>query len=376
MTKRKISILFAVGCLNCVDSNSTNLYTEVNFINLNYRLLFMRVLFLNFSIFLALLFVPVSGYADGNFGELSTIATNLGFKQADQKKLLAGKIITADLPETTDNMLAQSFAIYAPMYTYKIADLVLSARIFEADTNVIASGRINPRKIDASLAKAKFTSADIAELKQLKNFTGGNTFNLSTKEIAKLRASRQTSTKGLSKVYRDILAARMKAYLKSGINGVADYDRGEGVKASVKNDLVAMTKASTQLAKDAPGVYRSFLEYPKNQSLHIEHGFFWVKRKVQNRPTFVLEHRILERSPASLIILRREFFVGHSYNAAQAVSGAFTVSNKGTLVFSTIRSSSDQVAGFMSSTRHAVGRKMMRDEIVTRFKNLRKRFAK
>lgn len=38
------------------------------------------------------------------------------------------------------NMLAQSFAIYAPMYTYKLADLVLSARVFEADTNVILQG--------------------------------------------------------------------------------------------------------------------------------------------------------------------------------------------------------------------------------------------
>jgi hypothetical protein len=335
----------------------------------------MRVLILNFSIFLALLFVPVSGYAAGNFGELSTIATSLGFKQADQKKLLAGKIITADLPETTDNMLAQSFAIYAPMYTYKLADLVLSTRVFDADTNVIASGRIDPLKIDVSLAKAKFTSADVTELKQLKNFTGGNAFNLSTKEIAQLRAARQTSTEGLSNVYRDILAERMKAYLESGINGVAAYDRGKGVKVSVKSDLVAMTKASTLLAKDAPGLYRTFLEYPENQSLHIEHGFFWVKRKVQNRPTFVLEHRILEEGPANLTILRREFFVGHSYNAAQAVSGAFTVSNKGTLVFSTMRTSSDQIAGFTSGARHAADRKIMRDEMVTRFKNLRKRFA-
>jgi len=65
-------------------------------------------------------------------------------------------------------MLAASFAIYAPMYTYKIGDLALSERIFGADTNVIASGRIDPLKIEASLYKAKFTSADADELTQLK----------------------------------------------------------------------------------------------------------------------------------------------------------------------------------------------------------------
>ena len=333
----------------------------------------------NFRIFLIVLLVSISGYAYGDFGELSSIATGLGFKQEDEKKLLSGEIITADLPETTDKMLAQSFAIYAPMYSYKIADLVLSERAFEADTNVIASGRINPLKIEASLAKAKFTSADADELKQLKKFNGGESFNLSSEEIARLRksiTSGQTSTQALSRVYRDILAGRMKAYLKSGILGVAPFDRGKGIKVSAASDLEAMTKASTLLVTGAPGLYRTFLDYPKNQSTHIEHGFFWVKRKVDKRPAFVLEHRILERGPASLNILRREFFVGHSYNAAQAISGAFTIANEGTLIFSTMRRSSDQFAESKSRSRHALAREKMRNEVVTRFKNLRKHFAK
>ena len=339
----------------------------------------MCAIILNSRIFLVLLFVSVSGYAYGDFGELSSIASSLGFKQEDKKKLLSGEIMTANLPETTDKILAESFALYAPMYTYKIGDLVFSERVFAADTNVIASGRIDPLKIETSLSKAKFTSADADELKLLKNFTGGDNFNLSSEEIAMLRTaitSGQTSAKALSKVYRHILAGRMKAYLKAGILGVASYDRGKGNKTSVVNDLEAMTKASKLLAKDTPGLYRTFLDYPKDQSLHIEHGFFWVKRKIQKRPAFVLEHRILERGPASLTILRREFFVGHSYNAAQAISGAYTISNKGTLIFSTIRSSSDQVAGSLSGTRHIIARKMMRNEIVARFKNWRKRFAK
>ncbi len=339
----------------------------------------MRALNLNYRTVLVLLIVCVSGYAYGDFGELSNIATSLGFKQEDEKKLLTGEVITADLPETTDNMLAEAFAIYAPMYTYKIGDLVLSDQVFAADTHVLASGRINPLKIEASLAKAQFTSADAGELKQLKNFTGGETFNLSSEEIAKLRAaikSGQTTPKALSRVYRGILAGRMKAYLKAGIHGVAPYDRGKGILASAASDLEAMTKAATLLATGAPGLYRSFLDYPKNQSLHLEQAFFWVKRKIDKRPAFVLEHRILERGPASVNILRREFFVGHTYNAAQAISGAFTIANKGTLVFSTMRSTSDQVAGSKNGMRHIKARKAMRDELVTRFKNMRKQFAK
>jgi len=34
----------------------------------------------------------------------------------------------------------------------------------------------------------------------------------------------------------------------------------------------------------------------------------------------------------------------------------------------------DQVAGFMQGTRHSVGRGMMRDELVAKFKALRKKY--
>ncbi|MFZ2170040.1 MAG: hypothetical protein WAW61_10435, partial [Methylococcaceae bacterium] len=65
-----------------------------------------------------------------------------------------------------------------------------------------------------------------------------------------------------------------------------------------------------------------------------------------------------------------------SYDAAQTISGAYTISSKGTLFFSTVRSSTDRVAGLMSGPRHTIARKMMRDELIARFKNMRKRFAK
>lgn len=326
------------------------------------------------------LLLSLGATAHGDFGELSSIASGLGFKPEDEQKLLAGEIISADLPETTEKMLAQSFAIYAPIHTYKIADLVLSERVFQADTNVLASGRIDPKNIAKSLAKASFNNKETDELNTLKGFVGGDDFNLSDTELAQLGKAvkaGQTNAKALSKVYRAILVGRMQAYLKSGIAGIAPYQRDSGKQSSAADDLLAMTKASTLLATGAPGLYRSFLDYPNNQSSHLEHGFFWVKRKVQERPTFVLEHRILEHSPAGgLTIMRREFFVGHSYNAAQAISGAYTISNKGTLLFSTIRSASDQVQGAMGSVRHAIARKLMTDELTLRFKNLRKLFAK
>jgi len=86
----------------------------------------MRLLILNVRIFLVLMIVSVSGYATAISCELSSIAASLGFKTRGWgKNCCPAKIITADLPETTDKMLAESFAIYAPMYTYKIGDLVL-----------------------------------------------------------------------------------------------------------------------------------------------------------------------------------------------------------------------------------------------------------
>jgi hypothetical protein len=45
--------------------------------------------------------------------------------------------------------------------------------------------------------------------------------------------------------------------------------------------------------------------------------FFWLIREVQSRPSAIFAHRVKLEMSASELILSRQFYAGHSYNANQ-----------------------------------------------------------
>ena len=74
--------------------------------------------------------------------------------------------------------------------------------------------------------------------------------------------------------------------------------------------------------------------------------------------------------PQGAIMVERQFYVGHSYNSLQTITGCIAVPG-GSLVFHSNHTSTDQVAGFGSGLRHSIGRDQMRDETFAGFEQLR-----
>lgn len=136
-----------------------------------------------------------------------------------------------------------------------------------------------------------------------------------------------------------------------------------------------MTESMVLLDAHEPALYQAFLQYPKLQVADVETDFFWIKKWAGDRPVITLAHRIIKSDPDRMVVLRREFYVGHSFNAEQWVAGFFPLP-QGTIFFSANRTTSDRLAGFGSSLRHKIGRDMMRDELVKRFNNLRRMFGR
>jgi hypothetical protein len=71
------------------------------------------------------------------------------------------------------------------------------------------------------------------------------------------------------------------------------------------------------------------------------------------------------------IIVSRQFYVGHSYNSSHVVAGGLPYKD-GTLVFYSIRSSTDQVAGIGSSLKHSIGREQMKKTMIKRLQRINK----
>jgi len=74
---------------------------------------------------------------------------------------------------------------------------------------------------------------------------------------------------------------------------------------------------------------------------------------------------------ADLVIeVERYFYVGHSYNAGQIITGAVAYQD-GVLVFATSRFSTDEVLGVGNQLKRAMGRRQLGDEMRRRLDRLR-----
>src|SRR5262249_10879977 len=147
---------------------------------------------------------------------------------------------------------------------------------------------------------------------------------------------------------------RAAAYMERGLSGIAPYDRDGGKVADPAAELRGATSALTYLARVDPSLFEAFLNFPRGDAAGLESRFLWLKQRVQDRPAFILSHRVLAVRDGVAFAAERQFYVGRSYNSLQIVAGLVPCDGK-TLVFYLNRTSTDQVAGFMSGTRHGIG---------------------
>jgi hypothetical protein len=267
-------------------------------------------------------------------------------------------------------MLAQAVALVVRADLQKVGREVLSTDAFEAEP-AQKSGRIDPANPSAGLASALLPTG---EAQNLVYASPGDEFNLSAAEFAKVSAS--TTPQQAAEAYRAVLVERFDAYVKQGLSGIAPYDRGSGDRSSAAEDIAAMTKASPVMATYLGALSDYLREFPHAKLPgNMQESFRWVQRSVQDRPTMILLHRVEGSGPNGRAVFEREFYVGHSYNASQSIAAALP-SQAGTVLFLLSASTTDQVAGFMSGPRHAVGRSMLRDVMVERFEQIRAEFGR
>jgi hypothetical protein len=303
-----------------------------------------------------------------------SIAAAMGLGAQDQAKLRAGEIVSSEIQETDEKQLAVALALMVPATLEDVAASVAEGTTLEANTAIKAHGSIDPTQVGEAAFAGITLDAD--EVNRLLEVEPGSDFNLSSEEIAVFQALAQQHKAGdpaaaeaVNAAWRQVLAGRMQAYLAGGLAGIAPYDRG-GETSSAADDLRAAAEASKVVQQAAPELYQAFLAYPDNSVADVQHQFFWSEQTADDRPVYVLTHRMAQQRPDRLVTLSRDFYVSHSFNASQGVAGALPVES-GVMIFYANRTSSDQVAGFMSGMRHEIGRGMMRDSLVEAMQEIR-----
>jgi hypothetical protein len=295
------------------------------------------------------------------------IANAVGFGPADYEKLRAGEILSKEIEETTAKQLAVALALLVPVRLDEIADKVAQGTTLEANKAIQAYGDIDPANVEASFAEI---TLDADEVEKLREIEPGSDYNLSSEEIAVFRnLGQQADADAINAAWRQLLAGRTQAYLQNGLDGIAPYDRG-GDSSSAADELRAAAEASKVLQQATPELHQALLAYPNQELADVQHQFFWTQQEADDRPVYILTHRMMQRRPDLLVVLSRSFYASHSFNASQGIAGALPV-EEGAMVFYGNRTSSDQVAGFMSGMRHEVGRGMMRDSLIEAMEQIR-----
>ena len=321
----------------------------------------------------ALIAVFLVAEAGAQAPDLSAVLSELGFPADAEKKVLAGKFVTTDVKPTSERELAVGMAFFLKVPPVELVSSLQEGLLMDVDPDAHAHGYI---KGDGSLAE--FESLDMSSQSgaYLKAKPGGD-LNLSSAEIAafkKLAGQSASSTEVEKQVHASLLA-RLRAYRKSGLDGIASYARGGGEQRSGAEDLRAASAASVALKKHVPAFYGVLNGYPASRPPELEERFLWVSYEAHGTPVVILTHAMSLATGDAYAVCQRQFYVSGGYNVEQAVAGFLPVTG-GTLVVYLNRTSTDQITGFGGSSKRAIGRRVMASQLKSVFEKLRAKVAK
>jgi hypothetical protein len=296
-----------------------------------------------------------------------------------RRRLIRGEIAAYQLNETSDRDLAVGLAIFVSATMSQVAEYLATGRLITEDAGLAAYGMMPDQVNREALSGVRFSGGERDEAESLLEASAGSRFNLSVAEIEALhtlRTSREASVRTgvaemVSEEYRRLLHQRCQAYQRDGLAGMAPYARSGGTVTDPAAELRRAASDAERLPRSGQELSETLLRYPAAQPPHkMASRFYWIKRRVQRRPTLSLLHQMVMGDPDLVIHVERYFYVGHSYNAGQIITGAVP-HQQGAVVFVTSRFSTDEVLGVGSQLKRTVGRGQLTDEMRKRLERLR-----
>lgn len=302
----------------------------------------------------------------------------LQISAGDRRRLAQGEIVSYPVVENSERELAVGLAMVVQAPLGQVADYLASGQLIAQDATISEFGIVPNEAPASALAGARFTGGERSEAESFLEASPGTRFNLSLEEIEALRALRDSSgsaardgaVERASAAYRRILQERLQAYRRAGLGGLVPYARSGGSVRDPAIDLRLAAADAEHLARYGQALNLALLRYPEDPAPQMVDSFYWIKRRIQRRPHLSLLHRMVVPGPGLVIHVERYFYVGHSFNSTEIITGALAHPD-GTLVFSTSRASTDEVLGMGNQLKRTVGRSQMRDEIRTRLDKLR-----
>ncbi len=294
----------------------------------------------------------------------------LGFRPEDRRRALAGELVTTERQESSDRELTVVMAFWVDAAPALILEDFYRQASYEVDPTASAWGVLEGEASAEALRALRLAPGGAKLARRILDAPAAQ-LNLSADEAAAFRQlAGDDPVAEVEAELRRLLLARYRSYRSQGLAGIPPYDRG-GRPYRPSDDLRRAVETHGLLGKRAPPFERMILDYPQAPVEGMREQFLWVNFELDGLPTFVLNHRLTAPVGGGIhVISERHFYVSRSHNAVQIFGGLLPV-QRGALVFYENRTSTDRAAGFGSSAKHALGRKIMARQIGATFETLR-----
>ncbi len=201
--------------------------------------------------------------------------------------------------------------------------------------------------------------------------------NLNTEEAEKLKSLSSTAGDLESRVrstLAEIFAARLNAYDRQGLPGVQPYVRINGEVVRPADELRNAIRGLAFLADEFPGFVDALGAPTSGPSARLTRQYYWMERQVENDKVLALSTELRMRDSGVAIGADVHFYASREYNAMLTLIGVIPY-GKDWMVFTINHTFTDQVQGFGSSARRAMGRNLVATELGKQLAETRRRLA-
>jgi hypothetical protein len=316
------------------------------------------------AILLACLATPASAALP----DAKTLLAALGLSQDEIQQVMSGKIVDGTMKPASDRELVASMAFLVKSTPAQIVANIKSGLGARNDPTLKVFGIFQGAGSAADLAKLRL---DASRASAYTSAAPGDALNLSLQEISsfdKLAGSDPATVTGAVRV---ALLARLDAYQKQGLAGIAPYARKDGGSRSCGDEIRTMTQASKALKQYVPHAYQMLLDYPASKAPGTEETFRWSQIDAHGTPTLTLTHFAYVPDGDAFVVTQRMFYVSATFNCEQALAALLPVQSGTVLIYGN-RTSTDQVEGWGGSMKRSIGSELLESQLRSQFQAAQK----
>jgi hypothetical protein len=328
-------------------------------------------------------FIAGVGVAMAQPAAISNAAARLGLDADAVQRIQQGEIVTRDQDPSGKREIAAAGAVLIHAPVARVRELFTGGEIFRAGSNVAAALPDRDAKPD-DFGPIALDDRDLPEVHALLHAKPGEALNLTAEEAARFAALRKQvkgpedeqdalQTRLANEELRRVLAERFNAYRQGGLSAVAPYARGQG-RTRAGDDLAGAASADRALGPEFEGL-RDAAQRPQAPAAGVERRFFALKDRVELRPEFVLVGLLSAQQGGAWAFVEQQFYVSQSYNAAE-ITGLALPCDQQTVVFYSVRTSTDRLTGFGEDARRKIAQARLRDDAADFLRTLREHAEK